>query len=172
MTRKFDWVRLKNLFVDGSWLTISSFLIDQNIQNNSYVRSKTLGWLESRRIRQEELATKIRERNFESELQVRHRQQQFSLRLQMKGLQGLKESKVDNPEIARKMVATGLEQERAALGLDRQMDSSLTQVNVNLPKTKFDKFLEDGSYEDIVQLIAMLKKLGVGAKGDKLKARQ
>lgn len=157
--RRRDWLELKNQFVTGDWLTISDFLKDQNIPNNSRSRFHTKGWREEKIEYRSKIITQIQEKEMESVVEVRIRQVQAAKKMQEIGLQKLQELSPESADEARKLITSGLEQERAALGMsDKGSGTNLTQVNVNLPKTKFDEILESNSLEDLLELIAAIRK--------------
>lgn len=51
-----------------------------------------------------------------------------------------------------------MEQEREILGIRGEPDANLIQVNVSLPKTRFDEILESQDFEGILNLIAEIRK--------------
>lgn len=48
MRKKYDWDKLKQEFIEGSWLTLSAFFEQKGIKYSSYARSKAAGWIEAR----------------------------------------------------------------------------------------------------------------------------
>lgn len=155
---KYDWISLKNQFMIGNWLTVSDFFRGNKIKDNSRNRLHTKGWLIERREYQEEITRRTREQIIEKEIDIRLRQQKIAQQLQMKGLKELQNLPVKRAEEARKLVVSGMEQEREALGIGGKSETSLTQVNVSLPKTRFDEILEGQNFEGILKLIAEIKK--------------
>lgn len=154
-----NWLELKNQFITGDWLTISDFLLDQNIPNNSRSRLHTKGWREEKLDYQSKVITQVQEKEMESVVEVRIRQVQTAKKMQEIGLRKLQELSPETADEARKLVTSGLEQERAALGMsDRGSGTNLTQVNVNLPKTKFDEILEGKSFEELLEFITAIRK--------------
>lgn len=153
-----NWLELKNQFVMGDWLTISDFLRDQNISTNSRSRLHTKGWKEERIEYRSKIITRIQEKEVESAVDIRLRQVQAAKKMQEIGLQKLQELSPETADEARKLVTSGLEQERAALGMpEKGVSQNLTQVNVNLPRTKFDEILEGRSLEELLELIVAIR---------------
>lgn len=154
-----NWLELKNQFITGDWLTISDFLLDQNIPNNSRSRLHAKGWREERLDYQSKVITQVQEKEMESVVEVRIRQVQTAKKMQEIGLQKLQELSPETADEARKLVTSGLQEERAALGMpDKGVSQNLTQVNVNLPRTKIDEILESGSFEEVLELLVAIKK--------------
>lgn len=159
MTTKRNWLELKHKFITGAWQTISDFLRDQNIPNNSRSRSHTSGWRDEKLEYQSKIITRIQEKEVESVVDIRLRQQQIAKKMQEVGLQKLQELSPETTEEARKLVTSGLQEERAALGMsEKRTFQNLTQVNVNLPKTKIDEILDGENIEDLLGLIADIRK--------------
>lgn len=159
VTQRRDWLELKNQFVTGDWLTVSVFLRDQNIPNNSRSRFHTRKWKEEKLEYQSKVITQVQEKEMESVVEVRIRQVRAAKKMQEIGLRKLQELSPESADEARKLVTSGLQEERAALGMsDRGSGTNLTQVNVNLPKTKFDEILEGKSFEELLELIVAIRK--------------
>ncbi len=72
----------------------------------------------------------------------------------------LQQLEVRNIEDARKLVVSGLQEERSALGLDKPINN--TQVNIGIvkngAKTTLDKILEYATYVELLEMIAEIKK--------------
>lgn len=155
---KYNWRQLQEEFTTGNWLTISQFFRDKGISNNSRNRTNARGWLESKVNYEKEVLTQARKTVIESEIEVRIRQQKASQLLQLKGLERLEDLSIQTIDEARKLIVEGMEQERQALGLDK--DIQATQINV-LPqgKTELDKRIENAGYEELLGMIAELKKI-------------
>lgn len=158
MNQRRNWIQLKNQFIGGDWITISNFFKENHIKGNSRNRFNTKGWLVKRREYQEEIARRTREQIIEKEIDIRLRQQRHAQQLQTKGLKELQNLPVKRVEDARKLVVSGMEQEREALGMGGKSEANLTQVNVSLPKTRFDEFLEGQNFEGILELIVEIKR--------------
>lgn len=165
MRQKHDWIRLKNEFVTGKWPTVSAFFQAQNIVDNSRNRLNSRGWLESRRLYWEEIAQRSKEKLVESEADIRLRQSALARQLQLKGLKELQNLPVEDVDSARKLVVSGMEQERISLGITEKEDTqNLTQVNVNLPRTKFDEIIEGLDFEGLLRLLAEVRRERVRRK--------
>lgn len=158
MGRKYDWLKLKQEFVSGNWLTVADFFRDKSIPSNSRTRTNTKGWQGARAEYLKQVISQAQQKAVESEVDIRLRQQKEAKLLQKKGLEKLSELEITNIEEARRMITSGLEQERLALGLDNKVTA--TQVNINQPgKTRFDELIEKANYEELLQMIAELKQL-------------
>ncbi len=157
---KYDWPRLKQEFIEGSWLTITSFLRSKNIKSNSRTRSQSKGWQEARGEYLKEIVTQTRQQALQGEVEIRLRQQEEAKLMQTKGMESLNMLDVTTADEARKLITAGLEQERRAMGLEGNFrPSKLTQVNVAVgPKTKFDSMIENLSYEELLHFIAEIRK--------------
>lgn len=163
MTKRYDWVNLKHRFITGGWLTISTFFRDQSVKDNSRSRLHTVGWLEERRQYQKEIIRKTQEQTLEKEVNVRVRQQRISQQLQITGMEKLKKSELSeiDTKTALKMLVSGLQEERAALGIDGSKPKNTTQDNINptLAKTHLDEVIEKASYEELLQIISEIKRI-------------
>lgn len=158
MGRKYDWLKLKQEFITGSWLTITDFFRDKDIPSNSRARTNARGWQGARADYLKQIVSQTQQRAVESEVDIRLRQQKEAKLLQKKGLEKLNELEITNIEEARRMITSGLEQERLALGLDNNVTA--TQVNITQPgKTRLDELVEKASYEELLQMIAELKQV-------------
>ena len=174
---KYDWPKLKIEFLRGEWLTARAFLHDKKISNGPVSSFETKGWAEEKKmmsIKALKIATEeILEENVNEEKKVRERQAKLGRALQLKGFKALEHLDPKTVEDARKLIQTGLIQERDALGISGDKKgggpNSLTQVNINLPKTKLDGLIDGLDSEGILKLIAELRrqrKLRVGTVSD------
>ncbi len=164
LTVTYDWEALKTEFMRGPWKTVAEFKKDQQIPDNAYLNIKMRGWAKEK---MELVADAVRESAGElveitpTDVEVvRKRQADHARLLQKKGLDALEVFTPKNADEARKMVVSGLQEERAALGVFEKGGSlpNLTQVNVNLPKTKFDKIVNDQDFAGILKFIAEVKR--------------
>lgn len=160
MKKLYDWQKLKNQFIGGNCLTLADFFRDQGIKNNSRSRLNARGWVGERHNYQEDVARQALDKVKEDEVDVRRRQQKIANQLQLKGLKELQNLPVNDVDDARKLLVDGMQEERLALGIDGQKsrNPNLTQVNVNLPKTQFDEILEKADYQELLGLIAAIRK--------------
>lgn len=173
-TYKYNWNELKVEFLKGDWLSVEAFLRDKNIPGDNH--GSTKGWgaeKQSLGKKMVEIATQeIVDEGINEEKKVRERQATIARKLQFKGLETIDKMSPTNIEEARKLIQTGLIQERDALGIGESKKggvTSLTQVNVNLPKTKLDQLLDGLDAEGILKIIAELRrqrKLRAGAVSD------
>lgn len=163
--KEYNWSGLKIEFLKGKWLNVSSFLKDKGIPVGGSSIYETKGWREEKKVLSKkvlEIATgEILEENVNDEKQVRTRQAGISRHMQLKGMEALRTMAPANIEEARKLIQTGLIQERDALGISESKKggaTNLTQVNVNLPKTKLDQLIDGLNAEGILKLIAELRR--------------
>jgi hypothetical protein len=162
--RIYDWQKLKNQFIGGNCLTLADFFCDQGIKNNSRSRLNARGWLGERRNYREDIARQALNKVKEDEIDVRRRHQKIANQLQLKGLKELQNLMIRNSDDARKLLVDGMREEREALGINGQRtnNSNLTQVNISLPKTHFDEVLEKADYQELLGLIAIIRKEKAG----------
>lgn len=148
------------MFATGNWFTIASFFKDSGIKNNSRSRLKARGWLNARRQYLEEVVKKTQEKVVEDEASIRYRQAKLATKMQLKGIQQLDNLEVRDVDDARKLITDGMREEREILGFDNKQSkgNNLTQVNISLPKTQFDEILENSTYEELLELIAAIRK--------------
>ncbi|HUQ85343.1 MAG TPA: hypothetical protein VM077_03375 [Candidatus Limnocylindrales bacterium] len=156
---RHDWYTLKSEFTAGNWITVADFLRDRDIKDNSRTRLHTKGWLDEKRQYQEDVSRRTQEKVIEKEVDIRLRQQKIAQKIQVQGLQKLQSTESDDIDTntAFKMIVSGLEQERSALGMDGKTD--IVQQNISIqPKTNLDKLIESMSYVEVLGLIAELKR--------------
>ena len=154
---KHDWEELKDEFCRGHWPTVADFLRSKKIPNNSRTRSNVAGWKQDKIEYQRKVTPKTQEKTAESESEIRLRQQKFALSLQSKGIEKMKDLSVNSIDEARKLVESGMIQERTALGLDEH-DIPSTQINISAPTAEFNRMVDGLSYEGILGLIAQVKR--------------
>lgn len=163
--RKYDWEKLKTEFLRSDILTIREFFESHKIALSNMVRAA--GWAKDKKEYQQKVLERVTAKTIDITandiMETRQRQARLARFAQVKGVEKLKtatnsEFSVDD---ARKLVMGGLEQERRALGMEGGGAAhSLTQININAgPKTNLDKDLEGMDYEQILELIAELKRL-------------
>lgn len=162
--RKYNWEKLKAEFLAGDWLTLTSFLKAKKIPMGS-AAGHADGWVaEKKRIQKDALMATTQQmiqEDFRDILKVRLRQARLSRFLQLKGMQALKDKEPETIEDARKLIVSGLQEERRALGLESNIaKQNLTQINI---RTNLDKQLAKLSYEELIKLLAELKRLGAGS---------
>ena len=162
-TKHNDWRALKIEFMQGPWEKASDFREDKGVLNNDYARFKMKGWQKAKK-KAVDSATQaafgeIEEMKPDEIHRIRKRQAEDARILQQKGFNALEVLEPKNSEDARKMIITGMQEERAALGIsEKGGQPNLTQVNVNLPKTKFDKIISGQDFAGILRFIAELKR--------------
>jgi hypothetical protein len=156
-----DWKKLKAEYIASDIMTVKDFLASKGVK---YYGNFTANWAKEKRQYKDKVLVKAEEIGVTKEatnlVEARERQARLARFLQLKGAERLKTANTKHLGIneARKLVVSGMEQERKALGLDNQ-PSSLTQINIQGgPKTNLDKMVEDLSYEELLELIAVLKR--------------
>lgn len=162
---EYNWAALKVEFLKGPWTNVASFLRDKNMPE-SFVSYEAKGWgLEKGDILRkavEKATDDIVESEVNDIRKVRERQARQARWAQLKGLKGMENLEIKTADEARKIWQSGIIQEREALGINEGLKGgnipSLTQVNVNLPKTKFDQLIDGLDTEGILQLIAEIRR--------------
>lgn len=159
---RHNWIALKAEYLTGDILVPATFLKSKGVPVNN---QKIVGWSREKKEYEEKIAQRAIQRTSISEVEsladTRQRQARLARFVQLKGTERLKTLKTEeiDPEQARKMVISGLEQERRALGMEGG-GQNLTQININQgPKTNLDRELEEMDYEQTLELIAELKRL-------------
>jgi hypothetical protein len=127
------------------------------IKDNSRNRLHTKGWIRKRVSYQEEIARRTKEQILENEVNVRVRQQKIAQELQIKGLRELKKKPIKDAKTAFRMLLAGLQEERAAVGLNES--KSIQEPSKFTGKTYLDEKIERMSYEELLGLIAEIKKI-------------
>lgn len=170
LSSNFDALKIE--FMQGPWETVEEFKKSKNIPIDDFdINEDMEEW--------EEEKTEIVENNLKvalgeavpvspQEIELtKRRQAEDARRLQRKGLKALEVFAPRSAEEARRMIVSGFEQERAAMGIsERGGQPNLTQVNVNLPKTKFDKIINEADFAGILKLIAEIKRERARRVGD------
>lgn len=156
----YDWINLKAEFISGDWLSIKDFFKEKGIPIANYVKTK--GWLEARKGSKEkalEISTeKLIQSDISNIMDMRDRQARLARYMQLKGAEKLKELDVTNIDEARRLIATGMKEERVSLGAETGK-GNMTQININTgPKTNLDRLVEGANYEELLGLIAELKR--------------
>ena len=165
---KYDWPALKEEFLKGPWLSMNEFKRFKGLNMLSKeIKDKMMGWSEDKQnVKQRALkrATEnLVEKDTNKVKSVIERQMEIGRLMQVKGLEALNFIKPEllSVEDARKLIASGLEHERAALGLGTTkggMPTSLTQVNIKIPKTRLDTMTDGLNYTGLLKLIADLER--------------
>lgn len=164
---------LKIEFMQGPWGTVKEFKEFKNILIDDFdINEDMEEWEEEKKeLIENNLKVALGEAVPFSPQEIdlsKRRQAEDARRLQRKGLKALDGLAPRTAEEARRMIVSGLEQERAALGISERggRPSSLTQVNVSLPKTKFDKIINEADFAGILKLIAEIKRERARRIGD------
>jgi len=163
---KYNWDALKLEFFQSPGLNLSQFRRDKKLPNDKasqYMSKKMKGWVKEKQELISTAAKKVTSNLLQSKVDefelIRARQAQLARMMQLKGAEGLKDLKPEDVGEARKLLLSGLQEERAALGIsEKGGGQNLTQVNVNLPKTRYDEMLDGQNYEDILRLAANVKR--------------
>lgn len=165
LPHSYNWPALKIEFLRGSWVTATEFRRFKGMSMNSvHVDRKMRGWGEEKKEvlakGVEQAANMIITHTVDDEIKVRERQARLARWMQLKGAEALKIHDPEDADEARKLIVSGMQEERTALGVgvSRGGATNLTQVNVNLPKTKFDEILDGADYTELVRLIAEIRR--------------
>jgi len=158
--RTFDWPALKKEFITGDYKNLSEFKREKGIAQNMSKPFK--GWIEEKKEVQERALEAAKEEvvrvEAENTVEVRERQARLARFLQLKGAETLKNTEITNADDARKMIISGMQEERKVLGIEgKGKGDSYTQVNIG-PTTNLDNLVEGLDYEGILKLIAELKR--------------
>ena len=169
--RKYDWDKLKMEFLAGDFFSVSEFLRSKNMptaETAGSMQRATAGWTEEKRRLKQQSVERSAKRMFLGEYEqleeVRLRQARLARYLQIKGASKLKTLEPQTVDEARRLIVSGIEQERKSLETDRAQGrpSSLTQVNIGTVNTTFDKMVENLNYEQLLEFIAELKRERIG----------
>lgn len=165
MRTRYNWEAMKLEFLQGPWVTFAEYRRFKKMREkmNRYMEGKTAGWATEKKNLVAEAAKRAAGNllvvKTEEIKQIRERQAKLARMMQLKGAEGLNTLEPKDVEQARKLLATGLQEERLALGVSEKGGAqNLTQVNVNLPKTRFDEIIDAESYEGVLRLIADIKR--------------
>ena len=156
---KHDWTKLKTEFLTGDWVTVKQFLEDKGIP---YSNSKQcVGWMQDKKQYQQEVLKQssqaMMEEDVEDILKVRKRQARLARFMQLKGAKVLETEEIEDVDTARKLVVSGLKEERKVLGMEGGGKKSFTQINIGA-KTNMDKLIANADYEELLEFIAELKR--------------
>lgn len=170
-TVRYDWHAMKLEFFKGPWLTAKDYMVEKRLllpsgkQNVNIVKGMK-GWAEEKKEWMDGIVEKatdqLADEQVEDVKKVRARQARLSRWMYLKGAAVLQ--KADDEDIdletARKLVVDGLKQEREALGVgnEKKGGGQGTQVNINLPTTRLDEFIEQADYKDILKLLGEVKR--------------
>lgn len=151
--------------MEGPWETTAQFRRDKGFPNwkkSVHMTQKMKGWSKEKRKMinkaAEEASKEMVEGRKNEAIAIRERQANIARGLQKKGIKALEYLDPKSAEEARRMIDTGLRQEREALGLNEKGGAkNLTQVNLNLPKTRFDKIIDGQDFQGILELLAEVR---------------
>ncbi len=165
-----DWEQLRKSYLAGPWLSVTDFLKDKSIESpvgeESVIRfPQTVGW---RREKESLLVIEVAKKKAMAEVEkkksmvfrIKNRQARIVGKMIELGMEGLKLYKPNNMEETRKLLSTALTQQRAVMSMGQEggAGSKYTQVNFNLPKTRFDELLDGQSTEGLLELIAAVRR--------------
>lgn len=157
--KKHDWDKLKAEYLAGDIHTVKEFLTKKGISLSN--TPQTTGWsLERAKAREDAITMatqKAIQRDASNIFETRQRQANLARYMQLKASEKMKTLDVTNMEDARKLMVSGMEQERRALGMEGGGSQNLTQINIG-PKTNVDKMIEGLDYEGLLGLIAELRR--------------
>lgn len=169
MHTRDDLEVLKTEFMQGPWETLEDFKRDTKSalpsKYNKYA-SKMVIWESEKKaltpIVLEKASLVLVDDKVKQLKKIKQRHIKLARLMQDKGREALEAVNAENINVddARKILLTGLEQERTAIGLGEKggTPTNLTQVNVNLPKTKFDEILNGQNFEELLEFIADIRR--------------
>lgn len=167
--KKYDWPALKEEYLEGEIKEVSVFLRSKGFQRPTSWLKQTQGWRTEKDEIKQKAIEKSKQKLINGEAhdlnEVRDRQARLARFMQLKGTAAIKTLEPKDIEEARKLIVSGIEAERKALGMDVARPTSLTQINIG-PKTNLDKLLEGMNYEGILRLIAELRQHRLGQPGE------
>lgn len=156
---KWDWPNLRKEFLAGDWKTVKSFLVEKKIPYTNF--AQTSGWAAEKKELQERsievTKSKLVEQESDNIVEVRKRQARLARFMQLKGAKKLEKLVPETVDEARRLVVAGMKEERSSLGMDGTGKQSLTQINIQSPKTNLDRLVESLDYEGVLKLIAELR---------------
>jgi hypothetical protein len=156
---KWDWPKLRKEFLAGEWKTVKGFLIEKGIPYTNF--AQTTGWAEEKKELQEKsievTKSKLVEQESDNIVEIRKRQARLARFMQLKGAKKLEDLHPETVDEARRLVVAGMKEERASLGMEGSGKQSLTQINIQSPKTNLDRLVESLDYEGVLKLIAELR---------------
>src|SRR3989304_3202339 len=144
MAKHRDYITLKKEFLEGEWRTVTDFCRDRGFPlpgKSVSLARKMKGWGKEKeelmKLALEKATEAIIEKKGEDVEQVKVRQARLARWVQLKGAEALKGLDPKSADEARKLILTGMMQERAALGIGMKGGAaSLTPATVNLRKTR------------------------------------
>jgi len=161
---RYNWTALKMEFMRGPWETLADFFRFKRMKTTVHIFRKTKGWSKEKRaivIQAGEKATgDLVEEKADDIREIQKRHARLARWMQLKGGESLKTLNPSSVDEARKLLLSGISEERIALGMvsGRGGATNLTQVNVNLPKTNLDKILDGTDAAGLLKLITDIKR--------------
>lgn len=137
---KYDWKQLEKEYILSEYKSVSQFIKNKQIPYNGTTKSKTKGWTEKKRLKQDQKATKVIQKVTEKEIEKEVDINTRHLKLYDKFLDILEQS-FENPQQfiyvgmpdfdKLKKMADILEKaqkgQRLAKGLDKEQNDNVTQ---------------------------------------------
>lgn len=168
---RYDWHAMKLEFFKGPWVTTAEYRRDKNLMlpsggENVNMVTGMKGWSEEKKEWMDGVVERATEKMAEEQIddvkKIKARQARLARWMALKGAARLQQADDEEIDIetARKLVVDGLKQEREALGVgeDKKGGGQGTQVNINLPSTRLDEFIEQADYKDILKLLGEVKR--------------
>lgn len=157
---KWDWPKLKIQFLSGDFGSVKDFLRQKGIPETTI--APTVGWAAEKKDFQsrsvEVTKDKLVEQESDNIVEIRKRQARLARFMQLKGAKKLEDLDPETVDEARRLISSGMREERASLGMDSASKQSLTQINIESPKTNLDRLVEGLDYEGVLKLIAELRR--------------
>ncbi len=158
-----NWTILKLEFMRGPWQTLAQFARDKNIPNNANTWQRSKGWVKEKQVILTKAAEQVSgdlvtEKANDIKI-VQERHARLARWMQLKAGEALKTLNPLTVDEARKLLLSGLSEERLALNMNsgRGGATNMTQVNLNLPKTNLDQLLDGNDTAGLLKLIADIK---------------
>ena len=161
---RYNWVALKMEFMRGQWQSTAEFLRYKKMRPTMHIYKKSTGWSKEKRAIMTQAAEKasgdLVEAKTEDIKAVQERHARLARWMQLKAGESMKTLNPTSMDEARKLLLSGLSEERIALGMvtGKGGATNLTQVNVNLPKTNLDKLLDGTDTAGLLKLITDIRR--------------
>lgn len=167
MASKYNWTALKRDWLENDYESLTEFKRKHGIPETFSAPFKD--WIRDKQKQKNKIVAaqtkaiqvKTEDEEIDDITKRHHRMAKF---LQAKAYTALENLEIEDPEVARKMLQTGMDMERTIVGLDKGKTSN-TLINVGI-KTNIDKLLENASYEDIAKLLGDIRRKRTRSVGE------
>lgn len=180
-TRRYDWDALKLEFMQGPWMTVTSFCREKGMptyKKSSQVAKMTNGWIEEKKnfmaVATEEAMIQIAEEKVDEIKEAKERQLRIAKKLQEvgeKALDSIEPTEIATIEEIRKLIATGMQEERSIIeAADKSKKGGaggkLTQVNFNFPENTLTKIIDEADAGELLRLAGKIKQSRARRSGE------